>query len=348
MRRRTLAAVAAAFVMSAAAPGGAQAISLPAPADWINYIVRSDGSSAIGLGAYPSGVTVSVLRCAPGCETPLGTSDAGDGVAVPADTAPGEVFYVSRTDRLFATTVPWQGPLKATAAPVLTGEARVGAAVTAAPGSWSGGFGREQSWLQLQACRDAAGSGCVNIGGGYSGGVTCDASATIPQRFTGWYLRAAEQRISSIVARTLALPLSPETETAIQPSAVTSFSTAIGPIAAGPRPVGKPCTPPPARAAEVRIRARAGREQGELTVARVRCAETCGVTAELSRGARSATVELTAPFGRWTRVALSPRVARRLGAGRLSLRVEVRDGRPAGTPAAGRVSLARRLLTPRR
>lgn len=350
MRQRLLVVLLIVATTVSIASSGAHAMSLPAPADWVDYVVRADGSSGIGLLGYPSGVQVTVSHCKPnaGC-VPIGAPDTGAGVQVPPDAQVGDVFLVSRSDGLSATTLPYQGPVQATAAPGIAGAARVGAEVRATPGAWSGGFGRETSWLQLQACRDASGSGCVNLSGPYGSGPTCDATAVIPQRFTGWYLRAAEQRISSMVARAAYLPFSPETEAAIAPGPVVSVSVLVGPIASGPAPRGRPCVPPPASGAEVRWRARVGREQGELTVARVRCAETCDVKATLRRGRRSATVAVTAPYGRWTRVTLPPRVARRLGAGTLRLQLTVADGRTGTLGANERsIMLPRRLLTARR
>jgi hypothetical protein len=150
------------------------------------------------------------------------------------DVPAGTVFRATASDgeqSVSATSDPYQGPLHVTEPPSVQGPLRVGRIVRAVAGQWSGGWGGEQPYLQLQACRTRE-AGCKVIASTFwwehCGGV----AARISKRYAGWFLRVGESRSGRQPVYATFLPLRAEDLKPLAPSGNKSVRT-VGRIRPG-------------------------------------------------------------------------------------------------------------------
>jgi hypothetical protein len=150
---------------------------------------------------------------------------------------PGTVFRATASDgeqSVAATSDPYLGPLRNDRPPGISGQLRVGRVVRAVAGTWSGGWGGEQPYLQLQACQTRRSSSCEVIASTFYWERCGRVEAFLPKHYAGWYLRVADNRLGrpgSVVFPAFA-PRRPQDLSALFPSGNTSVTT-VGRIRAG-------------------------------------------------------------------------------------------------------------------
>jgi hypothetical protein len=255
--------------------------------------VNPSGDPGLTAAVWPKedAGTIEWRRCADGgavCE-PLPDSayvrtiDNGR-AAFPGETPAGTVFEAVATKdgvETKARTRGWQGRLASATPPALQGEAAVGKAVTAVPGTWSGGWGSSPvPTINIFACRDATAGDCWLIAYG--------ATVAPEPQWAGWYLLAQEYFTTGdavcnailgcfVTASLVATPFkyTPQRATTI------ALSAPFGPVAGPPTVVAK-------KAPTASVRARALRRKGQLHVARVSCESGCSVQLKVSGGKRRA------------------------------------------------------------
>jgi hypothetical protein len=180
------------------------ALASPALADQPDGLVFSyndDQSGGLLLGnPVPDGSwgAMTWQACPPDAPCYAVSPDsASDRILHVGGVPPGTVFHATAANgdqSVSATSDPYHGPLKLVRPPGLSGHLRVGGVVRARAGLWSGGWGGEQPFLQLQACRTMRSSTCQVIASTFwwerCGGV----AARLTKRYEGWYLRVADDR----------------------------------------------------------------------------------------------------------------------------------------------------------
>lgn len=312
------------------------ALAVPASAQ-AYWDLAADGNPLITTGWF-SEPAVQLSVCPPGAATctPVAWSD---GKYLPGDTAPGTTFEILR-DGVAERSPAWQGPVRRTGLPTLTGDLYATGDAQPQAGTWTGGWGNDVSSLSLAACRTPAGTDCFSLPQINGCPVPCvtvkeltavaGGLAGIPAAFAGRYLFATERRIPGDQrGRPLAVPALWSTNHAFDLPAETTLSSVSAPVG----PLGIPSTvvpPAPTAAPAVTLRAKALRRKGRIHVGRVTCAERCTVTVRVSGGGRKA--YLTSFSARGSKAITAP--ARR---GKLTVRVRV-DGKLL---ANGKVSAKR-------
>jgi hypothetical protein len=220
----------------------------------------------------------------------------------------------------YRAQVTWQGAVQALTPPRVVGAAHFGARITAAAGTWTGGWGTEFDQLGLEACRTRTAPRCVVLSGGQYGCPVRSSATVIGGALTGWYLFAFDLRSARDEACA---------------GVGYSFPAAIPPwprqqIVSRSAPVGPVIGPPPPTISFLRV-ARVTR-RGVL-VASIRCARRCRVWRDVSDGHTNA-VSQSSFTGR--RLIGVP--GRDLRPGVLQVRIHVDDG----PVISGRSSLRRR------
>jgi hypothetical protein len=313
----------------------------------ISHHVRSDGTGL--LIAHPAGHDVTWERCTDVC-APYDDGDADPNFMRVADDPVGSVFRATQ-DGTTLTSEPWRGRVVSQGLPALEGEPRVGGFVRPVAAAWGGGWGREDDWLQLQACTTPEATDCkvivdeIKFGPCQPGG-----GRLLPARYEGFWLRVADARFSRESAFTLEGYSRPEGVRPHQEAPATAVAD-VGRIGPGPAPASDcgtasffpspPPSPPPAPPAaptppppptlpasltHATIRTTIVRAAGRrMVAARVRCPTACRVELRARQGRRVVTVTRSLSRG-MTELALPRAAARRLRAGRLGLRVRI-DGR---------------------
>jgi hypothetical protein len=232
-----------------------------------------------------------------------------------AGSVPGDVFEAHWIDQgtvaHIARTPDWQGPLTMTQGPSVQGQLTVGAALTAIPGQWVGGWGLpwgRSLYDRLVVCRNPDGTDCFTL-------AAAGQPVTLEARWAGWYAFATTMGYSghtnAISAQAPPCPL-PCALSAIFRSENSVASAPVGPIAAAPAPTPRPL---PATAS---IRARALRRDHRLSIARVNCPQRCAVTAIVTGGGKRLKRTLTVTG--FKALTIPPRH------GKLKVRVEI-DGK---------------------
>lgn len=186
----------------------------------------------------------------------------------------------------------WNGRVEATTAPALQGDAVVGETLRPLPASWSGGWspgaadgGADHSRPRIVACPRTDGGDCFVIGFG---------SATLTQRWAGWYVFAVEVRHPAGTVHGMGIPPLPypEHHSSMHTRGTVAVSEPAGPVCCAPpaSPPARTVTPAPVAAPKppnASIRARAYRRQGRLVVGRVTCSVLCDVRLTVRGGGRT-------------------------------------------------------------
>jgi hypothetical protein len=230
---------------------------------------------------------------------------------LPGQTPAGTTFKASFTRTGKTSTVrtpPWQGTVAATTPPTLEGTPVVGATVVPHAGGWSGGWGTDFDGLQVVACPTQVATDCELIAAqGLLPIGNALGSATLDERYVGWYLFAFDARTTAAAASSTLLPPTPGSPSwgtgALSATATVSQSAPLGPIMAAPV-VQPPTLQPPTSTPSVvptpqtiTLTPTAGTPQkpvvvlphsatlltqGRLRVGRVRCSLRCRVTFSVS------------------------------------------------------------------
>lgn len=109
----------------------------------------------------------------------------------------GTVFEASATVNgqvVVARSRPYLGPVRWTEPPGIRGPIQASSFVRPVPARWTGGWGVERSYPQLQVCRTARARRCLTISDAHHWNACRGTGAVIAKRYTGWYLRAVDRR----------------------------------------------------------------------------------------------------------------------------------------------------------
>jgi hypothetical protein len=247
-----------------------------------------------------------------------------------SDEPPGTVFQATQ-DGVVLRSRPWGGRVRATAPPQVQGRLRVGARVRPVAAVWQGGWGRESDWLQLQACRTAAGSGCLVIYDPIKFG-RCPGGEgrLLPARYRGRWLRVADARIDRNQPFTQEGYSAPEGVRPLRAAPGIAVAT-VGRIGRGRAPRQDCGGPGGSPTATLRASLRPSRG-GRLVVGRATCPIRCTIRVVVRQGRRTITARLPRPRGEHT-VFVPARGARLLRAGRLRMTVFIGGQRVAGRRA---------------
>lgn len=286
--------------------------------------VNPDGSGTVSAEYRPGGVaweacTSHLTEC----------KDWGRGQEIGTGGAPaGTVFRVSSAlVRGTEMSPEWKGPLKALEPPRVSGVIQANEYVSPVPGRWRGGWKGETAEMQLAACETEAGEGCVSITSPrlFRQGCPFNASLYLDPRFTGWFLRVANEQSGGPHAHASSAIYSPSGATwGFDPvwSRSRRVSVAIvGQIAPATSPARGECGPPPPPAATISAEG----------VARVECAGGCSASlVGMRRGHRQSISRQAFGYGLLEQAAalelkLPPAALAKLGSGKVKLNVEV-DG----------------------
>jgi hypothetical protein len=259
-----VAAVGGLVVAGAGATGRGKRQPIPAPVQ-IQAVFDSAGNPS--LIANSGGSTPSWMICSPApanaCHPVARTKHA---ILNPGPEPAGTVFVATDTlgGRTYSARLTWQGQVRAVALPRVLGPVRFGAHVTAAAGTWTGGWGDEFDQLGLEACRTRIGTGCVVLSGGQYGCPGQPPNATVGGWLPGMYLFAFDLRVARDgacagvgFAYPGAVPPWPVSQIAMR-------SSPAGPVTGPPRP-----TVSILRTARVRA--------GRVLVATLHCSTVCNV-----------------------------------------------------------------------
>lgn len=306
----------------------------------IMYYVNPDGTG--GLIANPTnGGTVTWHACPPGggC-TPVDSRPTLDRALEVGTASVGTVFIATATSgsrTATASSVPYLGPVRSNTPPSFSGRLRVGALVKPIAGSWSGGWGSERSFLQMQICRRVNGTGCVVVADQVYWNSCPGVGAVLAPHHARRYLRVIDQRLGRDVAFTMmGLPSpSPSYIEALQPTP-SRAGTIAGPIGLPTGPPESTCGPPPPH---VILAQRAVRRGDRLEFGRIRCVARCTVAVDVrQKRHRKLRFKRMLPKGGGTKRLLLPvGVTRRIRAS--SFRVSVFFGQEM--ISAGRVKTSR-------
>jgi hypothetical protein len=177
-----------------------------------------------------------------------------------------------------ATTLSprWNGRASAVSPPTVSGTVRAGEIVLPLPGRWRGGWDGDYDWTQLAACRGPEDEGCTTLTDMHYIDGCRNGATVIDPKFTGMYLRVADQRVaatSGILDYGRETPYGPY----IWPESPTVSVAMVGRIAPAKGPAATECGPPLVEASISR-----------RGVATVRCEETCRATLVARQGKRQA------------------------------------------------------------
>lgn len=298
------------MVLLAVAPA-ATALAHHNGAPTVDHYVKPDGTGQ--LIANPGGHPLTWDRCSPDgtCERLAET----DQFLRTGDPPPGTTF-VATQDGTSVRSQPWGGLVRATAPPRLEGEPAVGSLVRPLAATWTGGWGREADWLQLQACRTAEGGDCVVMvdeikhrpcepgGGRY-----------LPGWARGRWLLVVDTRIDQSQPFSAEGYFAPE---GVRPNVATGSGTAVaafGPVGEGAaRRSGCPW----------RTRVQLNRVHLPYPIfGQVTCPGRCTVQWRVRQGRRTIHRRVR---GAYVTLSLDPPASQRLRSGRAHLRIRV-DGR---------------------
>lgn len=218
-----------------------------AQAPTVETTLTPDGHPQLTAGNGSAGAAPRWRACAPDCGAVVAEGQS----FAPGPTAAGTTFEVTTTsaDGTTATgrSPVWRGRVAAGTPPTVTGEPRIGRAVSVAPGAWTGGWGDEFSVPGLRACRTPEATDCRQVAPRGSYGVAeRSIVADVDPAFAGWYLGATEHRYGRGTAFPAIAMLPPPLGTPAErrPVApVASATVALGPLV-GPVPAARAGTPP--------------------------------------------------------------------------------------------------------
>jgi len=275
----------------------------------------------------------TIKVCPPGGSTCDLVADFVEPTYEPGETPAGTFFEVWNNGTLVERSPEWQGRVRNTALPTLSGTVVVGGEVTQVGGTWSGGWANDRSDFVLMVCVTPQGNACIGLPAAAQcrpclenptkALVSAAGPVGIPPVLAGRYLLAVEYR-SSIDFRgrgipVVAAPAQWNTQAAfnLQPSGSRRVVSApVGPIT-----VAAPQGPVNVAAPTVTLREKALRAKGKLSLGRITCAaEACKVSLKVSGGGKKAAV--TTFLAKRGATAITTPVRR----GKLTVRVHV-DGK---------------------
>jgi hypothetical protein len=310
----------------------------------IDYYIDEDGTGRLVANPAPYGQgSISWTACAPGVAcSPIASAPVSDRVLHVGNAAPGTVFIataVNGSEMASSSSVPYLGLVRSLAPPRIKGRLRVGALVKPQAGSWSGGWGRERSFLQTQVCKTAGGLDCVVVADAVYWDHCPGAGAVLTPAHLGRYVRVIDERIDRATPFLLFGVSLPGRLRSIQPGPAAA-ATVAGPIKPARGAPESNCGQPPRLA----LSAHPPRRGRRIALGRITCSKACRVLV-IVRQARhrvriarrvSARVE---PHRLW----LPARLARRLrpGMATVSASVSSRIGRRPNV-------LTRRVVLPGR
>lgn len=212
------------------------------------------------------------------------------------DAPRGSVFEATAThagQTASARTVPYRGAVSAVRPPGLLGRPRVGALVRPEPASWTGGWGREVSFLQTQVCRRSR-TGCVVIADDFYWDPCPGAGAVLDERYRGWYLWVVDRRIDRHTAFASFAAGYPEALDPIEPGPAAA-AKGFGRIARATGPARSTCgRPDPRYTTNVRLLRTAKVTRRRAVLGSIRCRRACRVTLTARHGSR--TIKTTRRF----------------------------------------------------
>jgi hypothetical protein len=196
------------------------------------------------------------------------------------DAAAGTVFVATATNGSqtgSARSSPYLGRVRSITSPSITGSLRVGALVKPVAGTWSGGWGGDESYLQTQVCQFANGTGCVVVADDFYWDKCPGAGAVLTFDHVRRYVRVIDWRIGrDTVFAATGIPL--DRIEPMQPSPARAAIIA-GPITPARWQPESACGLPPPR---VTLRTRAVRRGKRLEIGRVGCLVRCRVRVRLA------------------------------------------------------------------
>src|SRR5262249_13158336 len=140
---------------------------------------------------------------------------------------------------------------------------------------WTGGWGDETSTLAIVGCPGRDRNDCQVLGTG-------------PLTHGGWYLYAVDYRTAADVTAPPVFPAPGVTVPRPVASALVAVSTPIGPVAA------TKTAPDPNAKYKVTLLSQALTDDGDITVAQIRCLVRCAVQLRVSDGHRTVSRKLHA------------------------------------------------------
>jgi hypothetical protein len=318
-----LVAVCVLVTASTASADGERTISLA-------YYIADDGTGMLTANLSPDRWAAPRWeRCLPDGSPCQPISPELDGTLVHTGDAPaGTVFRATASAdgiTMVATSDPYRGQLTRITPPRVQGALRVGSLVAPVGASWSGAWGGEQPFLQLQVCGDASGTNCRVISSTEYWERCPGVGAVLRPDDQGRYLRVADQRYARIpifAQRGVTDPRGLPPLKAVGNVAVTTvgrIGPATGPAQSDCGGTRKYAWPPRRR---VHIERRVARI-GSRVLARVSCTFVCSVRATLEQGTQVLRMSRQVRPGGSGALVLSATEARRLIRGRARLTVLV-------------------------
>jgi hypothetical protein len=258
---------------------------------YLDYYIQPDGTGSLIANPNSGQGSVAWQACPPGGScSPLPANPKTDRFVSAKNTAPGTVFIATATagsSTASASSSPYLGPVQSSAPPSVTGHIRVGGLVTPVPGSWTGGWGSEVSFMQLQVCKTSTGSGCLVISDSYYWNKCPGVGAAIAPAYEGRYLRVVDQRISTDTAFASFAVSGPESLKPIQtgPNAVAVVAGRI----AGGHGLESDCDN--SQPDRIDLAARPAASHGRLALGSVTCRQPCRVRVTIRQHHRHALLE---------------------------------------------------------
>lgn len=184
-------------VVALAMPGVAAA---QAPAIEILYGVAPDGGGTLSASPMPpTEGDVTWSSCAgggPAC-VPYPSEPRSRPALNAGDSAPGTVFEAQIAvggQLVTARSLPYQGRVRWTEPPGIAGRLRANGFVRPIPAKWTGGWGNQRSYPQLQVCTGPRARHCLVLSDANYWDRCPGTGAVIPKHYTGWWLRAVDRR----------------------------------------------------------------------------------------------------------------------------------------------------------
>lgn len=206
------------------------------------------------------------------------------------------VFKATSSHGATALSPRWNGRASAVLPPTASGTVQAGEIVLPLPGRWRGGWKGDYDWTQLAACKGPEDEGCTTLTDMHYIDGCRNGATVIDPKFTGMYLRVADQRVS---AGTGILDYGRETPYGpyIWPESPTVSVAILGRIAPAKGSAATGCGPPLVEASISR--------RGAGTV---RCEATCRATLVARQGKRQAHTSRKVASGRRDAAAASLRL----------------------------------------
>ncbi|CAB4917269.1 unannotated protein [freshwater metagenome] len=213
------------------------------------HLLAADGSPSLVANRSPVGGAPARWRV---CDPECGPIVAEGPTFSPGPTAAGTTFEATTTGTDGAVSSvrsrPWGGQVAVVGPPTVTGEVRIGRVVTAAGGTWTGGWGDDRGVPALRACRTPAATDCRFFGPRDVLGSARQGASAIDPAFAGWYVGAYEQRHARetafpAVAPAPEPPLGTPTDRRPVDPGVATPTLAYGPLV-GPVPPARTGEPP--------------------------------------------------------------------------------------------------------